>query len=142
MAKTALGMVGEAEAVVPGLTPDELRQRVKHNPKTVLVDVRDTAEIAATGVIPGSTIISAGMLPFKADREVPEEIRDPRLQDRSQPVITICRIGWRAAIAAMLLHEMGFATVAYLRGGIEGWIAVDLPVEPATADQPTAASAV
>jgi rhodanese-related sulfurtransferase len=130
MAKTFMQMAAEAQAAVPGVNPREVRRRMQEEPKTILIDVRDAEEIRATGMIPGAIAVSAGSLLFKADREVPEEWRDPRLQDRSVRVITHCALGPLGAISAKTLKDMGFVNVSYLEGGIEGWKKAGLPTNP------------
>ena len=130
MAKTFMGMAAEAQAAVPGVSPREARRRMQEEGKTILIDVRDAEELPATGMIPGAINVSAGSLLYKADQEVPEAWRDPRLQDRSAPVITHCALGPLGAISAKTLKDMGFVNVSYLEGGIEGWKKAGLPTEP------------
>jgi len=130
MNKTFLQMAAEAQASVPGVGPLEARRRMQKDPRAILVDVRDAEEIRATGMIPGAIAVSAGALLYKADQEVPEEWRDPRLQNRSRPVITHCALGPLGAISAKTLKDMGFEDVSYLEGGIEGWKKAGLPTEP------------
>jgi hypothetical protein len=38
-----------------------------------VIDVRDAADIAMTGTVPGAVNISLGSLTYKADNEVPED---------------------------------------------------------------------
>jgi rhodanese-related sulfurtransferase len=73
--------------------------------------------------------ISLGMLPVRADLELPEEKRDARLQDRSRQIITTCQVGPNGAIGAKLLKDMGFTSVCYLEGGMEAWKAAGLPTD-------------
>jgi rhodanese-related sulfurtransferase len=121
MAKTFMQMVSEAQAAVPGVSPAEAKQRLEQDSNTLIVDIRDTADIPITGKIPGSLHVSYWTLPFKADQELPEEWREPQLQDRSRPIITTCEGGPMGALAAKLLKDMGFANVSYLDGGAQGW---------------------
>jgi rhodanese-related sulfurtransferase len=121
MAMTFSQMVAEAQSVVAGIDPKELRRRAAERPETLVVDVRDLADRRASGMVEGAVAISAGTIPFKADLEVPVEWRDPRLQDRATPVVTVCDLGPMSALAAKTLKEMGFADVAYLEGGVVAW---------------------
>lgn len=130
MAKTFMQMVTEAQAAVPGVSPVEARRRMQQDPKTLVIDVRDAERIRATTKIAGAVAVSAGSLLYKADQELPEEWRDPGLQDRSRPVIAYCDLGLLCAISAKTLKEMGFTNVSYLEGGIEAWKKAGLPVEP------------
>ena len=130
MARTFRQMVAEATAEVPAVSPAEAQQRLQQDPNTLVIDVRDAERIQATGMIPSAVAISAGSLLFKADQEVPEAWRDPRLQDRSRPIITQCDLGPLSAISAKTLKEMGFTNVSYLEGGIDGWTKAGLPTKP------------
>jgi rhodanese-related sulfurtransferase len=129
VAKTVMQMVAEAQAAVPGIGPEEARRRRQDDPNTLIVDVRDAADRRASGMVEGAIAVSSGNLPFLADTEVPEEWRDPRLQDRSRPVITVCDLGPMSAMAAKTLKEMGFENVAYLEGGTQAWKDADLPTQ-------------
>ena len=132
MAKTVMQMVEEAQAVVPSIGPEEARRRIQEDPNTLIVDVRDAANRQASGMIEGAIAVSSGTLPFVADKEVPEDWRDPRLQDRSRPVITVCDLGPMSAMAAKTLQDMGFQDVAYLEGGTQAWKDAGLPTQAPT----------
>ncbi len=127
-------MVGEAQAAVPGIGPEEARRRSQEDPNTLIVDVRDAANRRASGMVEGAIAVSSGTLPFVADTEVPEEWRDPRLQDRSRPVITVCDLGPMSAMAAKTLKDMGFTDVSYIEGGTQAWKDAGLPTQ-APADE-------
>jgi len=122
-------IVEAAVANVDGISPADARQRMEQDPNALLVDVRDAADIPSTGLVSGGTNISLGMLPIKADLELPEDWRDPGLQDRSRQVITTCQLGPNAAIGAKLLKDMGFTNVSYMEGGMEAWKAAGLPTD-------------
>jgi glyoxylase-like metal-dependent hydrolase (beta-lactamase superfamily II) len=72
-----------------------------------VVDVRETTE-RYSGYIPGSRSI-----PYRLLRKL-----GCNALDRSQPVVTICESGQRAAIAASLLQREGFDARAVADGGI------------------------
>ena len=127
MAKTFMQMASEAMAAVPSVSPQEARKRLQDDPDTLLIDVRDLDMIRETGMAEGAIPISNGALPLRADRELPEEYRDPRLQDRSRPVLTICGAGPMSAMGAKTLKEMGFEHVAYVEGGTQAWQEAGLP---------------
>ncbi len=129
MAKSFMQMVEEARAEVDSLGPDEARERLAQDPDALVVDVRDAADVSSTGLAPGGVNISLGMLPVKADQELPEEWRDPRLQDRSRQLILTCQTGANAARGAKLLKDMGFTNVSVMDGGMQAWKAAGLPTE-------------
>jgi rhodanese-related sulfurtransferase len=128
--KTFGGMAAEAMAAVPSITPAEARKRMESDPNTLLIDVRDAADIHASGIIPGAVAISYGALTYQADKEVPPEWRSPHLADRNRPIICTCELGPLGALASKLLHDMGFSNVTILEGGVQGWKAAGFPTQP------------
>ncbi len=130
MAKTFRQMVAEAQAEVPSIDPTEAQQRMEQDPNTLVVDVRDAADLAGTGVIPGAANVSLGTLPIRADQELAESLRDPRLQDRTRPIIVTCGLGGQASLGAKTLKDMGFTNVHILKGGTKAWKDAGLPTEP------------
>ena len=129
MAMSFMQIAKEAMAQVEGISAAEVQQRMKQDPNALLVDVRDAADIPSTGLATGGLNISLGMLPVRADLELPEDWREPRLQDRSLPVITACQLGPNGAIGAKILKDMGFTNVSYLDGGMEAWKTAGLPTD-------------
>lgn len=130
MSRTFNQMVAEALADVPTVTPVEAQRRIQQDPSTLVIDVRDAADIAATGTVPGAINVSYGTLTYAADHEVPQDWRDPRLQDRSRPIITTCILNPLGALGGKLLKDMGFANVYILAGGVQAWKEAGLPVAP------------
>jgi rhodanese-related sulfurtransferase len=129
MPKTFMQMAKEAMAEVPGVSAQDAHRRIKEDASTLVVDVRDATDTGETGVIPGALNISLGMLPVRADLELPEAWRHPNLQDRSRPVIAVCALGPNGARGARDLKEMGFSNVSFLEGGMQAWVAAGLPTE-------------
>jgi rhodanese-related sulfurtransferase len=129
MAMSFMQIAEEAMAQVEGISAAEVQKRMKQDSNALLVDVRDAADIPSTGLATGGLNISLGMLPVRADLELPEDWREPRLQDRSLPVITACQLGPNGAIGAKILKDMGFTNVSYLDGGMEAWKAAGLPTD-------------
>ena len=129
MAMTFIQMAEEAMAEVDGISAEKVHQRLKEDSNALLIDVRDAADILSTGVAAGGANISLGMLPIRADRELPEEWLDARLQDRSCQIITTCFAGMMSAIGAKLLKDMGFTNVCYMEGGMDAWNEAGLPTD-------------
>lgn len=122
MAKTSAEMVAEAKASVPAITPEEAAAM----PGVLFIDVRDPAEVAASGKVKGAVNVPRGMLEFKADPASPAY--DPALSpDRT--VVLYCAAGGRAALAGQMLQELGYGDVRHM-GGFKDWQAKGLPVEP------------
>jgi rhodanese-related sulfurtransferase len=121
-------MAEEAYRAVPTVKPADVQRRQKKEENLLVIDVRDAADVAQTGTVPGAVNLSFGALTYLADNEVPESWRDPRLADRSRPIITTCILGPLGAIGGKLLHDMGFTNVQTLEGGVQAWIDAGLPV--------------
>jgi len=129
MAMSFIQMAEEAMAEVDGISAEQAQQRLKEDSNALLVDVRDAADIPSTGVPAGGVNISLGMLPIRADRELPEEWLDTRLQDRSCQIITTCFAGMMSAMGAKVLKDMGFTNVCYMEGGMDAWKEAGLPTD-------------
>ena len=129
MAKTFRQMVSEAREGIPTVDPQEAQRRVQEDPRTLVVDVRDPEDIKSTGKIPGALNVTLGTLAIRADQELPENFRNPELQDRSRPIITTCALGGQASLGAKVLKDMGFTNVTILEGGTKAWKDAGLPTE-------------
>ena len=127
MAKTFKQLVAEAREGIALVSPAETQQRLQQDPHTLVVDVRDAADVQATGIIPDAINVSVGMLAVRADHELPEQYRNPQLQDRSRPIIVTCNVGALASFGAKTLKEMGFTNVSILDGGTKGWKEAGFP---------------
>ncbi|MFA9558006.1 rhodanese-like domain-containing protein [Evansella sp. AB-rgal1] len=121
MVLTFKQMLAHAREHVNGVTSEEARKKISENPNTLVIDVQDAADAGACGLIPSSKNISLGMLPIRADLELPEQMRDPDLADRSRPVLVTCGAGGQATLGAYILKGMGFTDVAYIEGGTKAW---------------------
>ena len=134
MAKTFRQMVAEGREGTRMVSPQEAQRRMRAEPNTLVVDVRDAQDLGGTGIIPGALNVSLGTLPLRADQELPEEVRNPELQDCERPIITTCGAGGQASLAAKVLKDMGFTNISILEGGTNGWKQAGLPtVQPGEA---------
>jgi len=130
VAKTFMQMVGEAKAEVPSAAPKGVQARQQQG--ALVIDVQEPDGVKANGAIPGSMNIPLGVLPIKADTELPEGMREAQLQDRDQEIVVTCAAGGQAALGAKMLKDMGFTNVSYVEGGMRGWKEAGLPTEGTT----------
>ena len=121
MPKTAAEMVAEAKARVPAITPEEASSM----DNVVFVDLREAAEIQASGKVAGAVAIPRGLLEFKAD---PSHSMHEAAMDPSKTVVTYCASGGRAALAAAMLQDLGYENVRHM-GGFKDWAEKGLPVD-------------
>ena len=129
MAKTFQDMVKEGRESAKILSAADAQNQMQSDPKTVVVDVREPDEVKASGKVKGALNIPLGQLPLRADTQLPEAMREMKLQDRSTPVITTCGRGGQASLAAKTLKDMGFTNVSIMDGGTTAWKEAGLPTE-------------
>lgn len=109
-------LVEQAEAEVRTLTVEEANAARERG--ALLVDLRDVREIRREGLIPGSYHVPRGMLEFWVD---PESVYHHEVLSSADELILYCNLGWRSALAAKTLQDMGIANVAHIGGGMEAW---------------------
>ena len=107
-------LVSRARAQIEEILPEDLESRLS---EMVVIDVRETGE-HEQGAIPGSRLVPRGLL----ERDITGVV-----SDTSRPVVLYCAGGWRSALAALSLEEMGFENVASLAGGFDRWKAEGRP---------------
>jgi rhodanese-related sulfurtransferase len=116
MATIVKQMMEAANAAVPKITPEQAADMIAKG-DTLVVDVRDAPELAASGKIAGAINVSRGMLEFRADPESPYHDKN---FDKSKNVILYCASGGRSALAGKVLKDMGYDKV-YNVGGFKDW---------------------
>jgi adenylyltransferase/sulfurtransferase len=100
---------------VPELTVVELKKKIDHGDRFVLIDVREPSEYAICR-IPGAKLIPLST--------VTDHARD---LDTADEIIVHCHFGGRSAKAVSQLQRMGFKRIKNLKGGIDAW---SLEVDP------------
>lgn len=98
--------------------PADLNAELAGSPVPTIVDVR-TAEEQATGVIAGALKINFVELPASL-AQLPA--------DKAAPIVILCQSGHRGAIGLMYLRLTGYTNVRNLGGGMNAWVAAELPV--------------
>ncbi len=111
-------LVAEAMAQVKTYTVDETRAKLA-DPTTQMVDIRDIRELA-DGTVMGAVHAPRGMLEFWVDPASP--YHKPLFADEAKEFILFCGLGWRSALAAKSLQDMGMANVAHMDGGWTEWV--------------------
>jgi rhodanese-related sulfurtransferase len=115
MALTVKDMMAAANAAVPRIDGTKAQELVSNG--ALLLDLRDSSEIAASGHAQPAHHIPRGMLEFRADENTP--FYDPEMR-KDRVIILHCASGGRAALAGKLLKDMGYDTV-YNMGGFSEW---------------------
>ncbi|HMG79831.1 MAG TPA: rhodanese-like domain-containing protein [Xanthobacteraceae bacterium] len=116
MATSVKQMMEAANAAVPKITPAQAKEIIAKG-NTLVVDVRDGTEVAASGKVAGAVHVSRGMLEFRADPESPYHDKN-FAKDKS--VVVYCASGGRSALAGKMLKDLGYDQV-YNLGGFKDW---------------------
>lgn len=100
--------------------------RQKRGDRFVLVDVREESEFNAAR-IPGALHIGKGVI----ERDIEEKI-----PDTEAPIVLYCGGGYRSALAALNLQQMGYTNVISMDGGFRGWKEAGLAVDSTPGNSP------
>ena len=118
-------MVAEARASIENITVADAAALLERD-DVLFVDIRDPRELVREGTIPGATKAPRGMLEFWVDPESP--YYKAHLDD-GRTLVLFCGSGWRSALTAKTLQDMGFDRVAHLEGGFSAWKAAGQPIQ-------------
>ena len=116
MAVSVKQMMEAANAAVPRVTPAQAREMIAKG-NTLVVDVRDGTEVAASGKVAGAVHVSRGMLEFRADPESPYHDKNFA---KDKTLIVYCASGGRSALSGKVLKDMGYGQVFNL-GAFKDW---------------------
>ena len=116
MPLTVKQMMEAANAAVPRITPAQASDMMAKG-NTLVVDVRDGTEVAASGKVAGAVHVSRGLLEFRADPELPSHDKNFA---KDKTIILYCASGGRSALAGKLLKDMGYGEV-YNLGAFKDW---------------------
>jgi rhodanese-related sulfurtransferase len=118
-------LVAEAMAEVRTYSVPEVQARM-HDANVQIVDIRDIRELAE-GTVVGAFHAPRGMLEFWVDPASP--YHKPIFADEAREFILFCGAGWRSALAAKALQDMGMRNVAHIDGGWAAWVKQGAPTE-------------
>ena len=116
MATSVKQLLEAANAAVPKITPAQAKEMIAKG-NTLVVDVRDTAEVEKSGKVAGAVNVSRGMLEFRADPDSPYHDQN---FDKGKTVIVYCASGGHSALSGKVLKDFGFANV-YNLGAFKDW---------------------
>ena len=119
-------LVDEAMAQVTTYSVAQVRERLA-DPAVQIVDIRDVRELQAEGTVVGAYHAPRCMLEFWVDPDSPYHKK--LFADESREFILFCGAGWRSALAAKTLQDMGMTNVAHIEGGFGDWVKQGAPTE-------------
>lgn len=110
-------LVAAANEVVETISIDDAL-KLAEDENSLIVDLRDIRELYREGKIPGSTHAPRGMLEFWVDPDSPYH---KEIFASGKRMVLHCASGWRSALAAKTLQEMGMDNVCHIEGGFGAW---------------------
>jgi len=114
-----LKLVNDAKTRIHEVTVDETQQRLQSDNGVRLIDVREDNEWEA-GHAAGSSHLGKGIIERDIEAAVP---------DKATEVILYCGGGYRSALAADVLQQMGYTNVFSMAGGWKAWKDSGAPIE-------------
>jgi rhodanese-related sulfurtransferase len=114
-----LKLVQDSKKQVTECSVQDVSARLDGKEPFHLVDVREDREWDA-GHLPGAIHLSKGIIERDVEKTIP---------DTAAPIVLYCGGGFRSALAAKNLQEMGYSNVISMDGGFSGWKNAGYPVE-------------
>jgi rhodanese-related sulfurtransferase len=119
-------LVADALTRVNEIQPWDLSKQLAAGRKLVLLDVREEVEFAALH-IPGAINVPRGVLEQSCEWDFDETL--PLLAaGRELDIVVICRSGYRSALVADVMQQMGYTSVVSLKTGVRGWNDFEQPL--------------
>ncbi len=112
-----LKIVENAKQRIREVSVDDVKAKLDHGEKFVLVDVREESEWSKDH-LPNAIHLGKGVI----ERDVEE-----RVPDLNTPMVLYCGGGYRSALAADNLQQMGYKNVLSMDGGVREWREKGLP---------------
>ena len=123
--KTLEALLIEANDLVKRLSYDESVDLI-NNTQTVIIDVREESEVYNLGIIKNAVHIPRGLLEFTLS---PNSPNNPVLINDDTNILVYCAGGYRSALAAKSLLDLGFKNV-YNLGGFQEWVESGGEIQP------------
>lgn len=114
-----LKLVDAARARVKECSIGDAKQRLDRGEVSHFLDVREDHEFAK-GHAKGARHVGKGILERDIETLVP---------DKQAPILLYCGGGFRSALAADALQQMGYTNVTSMDGGIKAWREAGYPME-------------
>jgi rhodanese-related sulfurtransferase len=114
-----LKLVDGARGRVRETTPEEVQKRQKAGESFHLVDVREDNEWQK-GHASGAIHMGKGIIERDIEKSIP---------DHDAEIVLYCGGGYRSALAADALQQMGYRNVISMDGGWKRWRELDYPTE-------------
>tara|TARA_B100001059_G_scaffold147155_1_gene147026 strand:+ start:14849 stop:15232 length:384 start_codon:yes stop_codon:yes gene_type:complete len=110
-------LLQEANNEIDRLSFEESLNIIKNN-HTLIIDVREESEVNNLGIIKDAVHIPRGLLEFTL---IPNSPKNPIIINDDTYILVYCAGGYRSALAAKTLKDLGFKNVFNL-GGYKEWV--------------------
>jgi rhodanese-related sulfurtransferase len=107
-------LVERANSQIETLTPEQALAGQDRG-EFVLVDIRDIRELQREGRVRAAVHAPRGMLEFWFDPQ--SQYHRDVFAAPNKKFVLFCAMGWRSALAAKSLDDMGFENIAHIDGG-------------------------
>jgi rhodanese-related sulfurtransferase len=114
-----LKIVTDAKSRVRETTPEQTRRKQEAGESFHFIDVREDNEWQQ-GRAAGAIHLGKGIIERDIEKMIP---------DRDAEIILYCGGGYRSALAADALQQMGYKNVISMDGGWKRWRELDYPTE-------------
>ncbi|MGE0854966.1 MAG: rhodanese-like domain-containing protein [Hyphomicrobiaceae bacterium] len=116
----------KAAREVRELMPWDAAELREQHSDVIVLDVRERSEFEAAH-IPGSLNVPRGILEAACEYDYAETVPE-LVEARERAIVVVCRSGNRSAMAALVMHLIGYRNVSSMRLGMKGWNDADLPL--------------
>ena len=114
-----LSLVAASKTRITELSPKKLKDKLDNRIPLCLIDVREDSEWTS-GHIPDAIHLSKGIIERDIEKQVP---------DADTQIVVYCSGGFRCALVAESLQNMGYTEVYSLDTGLQGWIDQGFSIE-------------
>ncbi|HEX3203197.1 MAG TPA: rhodanese-like domain-containing protein [Nitrospiraceae bacterium] len=121
-----LKVVEEARRHIRECTIHDVKAKLDRGERFEFVDVREDNEYAADHAR-GARHIGRGILERDIETVIP---------DKAAEIVLYCGGGYRSALAADSLKQMGYTHVSSMIGGIKAWREASYPLETGSVKKP------
>lgn len=116
--------VAEAKQQVPLLDLAAVKAAVDTQQTGLLLDVREPAEIAALGMLPGAINMPRGVV----ELAIWAKVGYPDNTNFGQKITVYCGTTWRSALVAKTLKDLGFTNVQLANIRVDEWWTAGYPM--------------
>lgn len=114
-----LKLVDQARTRIREISPEDTQARLERGDDILLIDTREESEWAR-GHVKGAVHLGKGIIERDIENVAP---------DLDREIILYCGGGFRSALAADALQDMGYTNVSSMADGWRGWLDRGLPTE-------------